>query len=144
MDLSVNPQHFAFMFALFLMTLFVLGSFVFKPTVAILRERDHRLRGMLQEADFFLKQHDEKWDAYKGLLNDAKVLARQKREEILKIAEIEHRDIMLEAAQSAEQLIKQAKTEISILSKAAKLQLKKSAEELAQAMVGKLIKREAA
>lgn len=144
MDLSVNPQHFAFMFVLFLTTLFVLNTLVFKPTLAILRERDHRLKGLLKEADFFLKQHDEKWEAYKSLLSEAKILARQKREEILKVADVEQRDILSEANLASEQLINQAKTEISIQSKEARLKLKKSAEELAQSMVNILVKRKVA
>lgn len=132
------------MFGLFLATIFVLNTHVFNPTLAILKERDHRLRGMGKEADFFLKQHDEKLRAYKNLMNEAKSLARQKREEILKVAETEQRDILAEATQAAEQFIQSAKTDISLQAKEARLKLKKSIEELAGEMVSKLIKRKVA
>lgn len=144
MDLSVNPGHFAFMFGLFLATLLVLNVYIFKPTLAILKEREHRLKGMAQEAEFFLKQHEHKCEAYKNLMGEAKILARQKREEILKLAEIEQREILTEATHAAETFIQDAKANISKQTKEASLHLKTSAESLANGMVEKLLKRQVA
>lgn len=144
MDLSVNFGHLAFMFGLFLATLLVLNVYVFKPTLAILKEREHRLKGMAQEAEFFLRQHDFKCEAYKNLMGEARVLARQKREEILKLAEIEQREILTEATHAADVFIQDAKSNISQQTKEASLKLKTSAESLADNMVGKLLKRQVA
>ena len=144
MDLTINPTDFLFMFGLFMATILVLHVNVFKPTFTILREREHRLSGLKKEAEFFIKQQDEKIEAYQRLMGEARQLARQKREEIIKTAETESRDILQEASKAAEGFINQARIEISIQTKEAKLQLKKSTEDLAQDMVTRLLKRKVA
>ena len=144
MDFTPYWDHFGALAVIFLASLLVLNHFVFKPTLLILKERDNRMNGMTKEAKYFAEQYEEKLNAYNQLMTEARQLARQKREEILKVAEQEQREILGEARKIAEASVSQAKTEISIQTKEAKLQLRKNAELISGNIVEKVLKRKVA
>lgn len=144
MDLSINLEHMVIFAALFLSSLAVMNSFIFKPTLKILEERTKRMSGLTKEAEYFVKGYGEKLETYNKLMQDAKELARQKRDEILKIAEQERREILSEAAKTAQTYLTKMKSEISEQTQKTKAILETQIKELAQMMVQKLLGKKAA
>jgi len=144
MDLTINLEHIVIFAALFLSSLAVMNSFIFKPTLKILEERAKRMSGLTMEAEYFVKGYGEKLEAYNKLMQDAKELARQKRGEILKIAEVERREIIAQAEKMAQTCLAKVKSEISEQVIHTKLALEAQVKELAQMMVQKLLGRKAA
>lgn len=102
------------------------------------------MKGLSKEAEYFEEQYLEKLAAYDKLMQEARGFAKQSREEILKLAAGEQKQIISEAQKMAEEFLSHAKSEISVQTKEAKLILKSRAQELAKSMVTKLLKKQAA
>lgn len=143
MDLTPNIT-IVYMFFIFVANFFVLNHFVFKPTLKIIEERHKKSVGLQEQAKNFEDQTAKMVQDYENTMNHARQVARQARENILKTAETESKEMIKKSRSASEELICNAKKEIMTQAEQARVQLKVQSTELAQQMVQKLIQRKVA
>lgn len=144
MDLSFHLNQFLFSLLIFLSSLAVLNFFVFKPTLEILREREKRLSGMTKEAKIFEAKTHQKFEAYNKLMDEARLVARRAREDILRTAETQQKEVINQARSVSEGVISSAKQSMTAQTNEARFKLRQTAQELAKNMVDRILKRKAA
>lgn len=138
-DITTLPAFF-----IYVVTFFVLKTLVFKPTLAIVAEKQKRSLGLQKEAKYFQEEALKKFDEYKTLMKKAQELAKIKREDILKQAAAEKKEIIDEARAVAEQHIAQIQTQVASEVLQAREQLSGFSTTLAKEMVDCLIERKVA
>jgi len=138
-DWTIIPMWFIFMACLF-----VLNRFVFRPTLNILSERKKKTIGLEKDVRYFEEQSEIKLKEYESLMMDANNLARNARDEILKAANGQQREINSEAKQEAEKQMAKVKDQIKHESTIARQNLKQYSDQLAQEIADKLIERKVA
>lgn len=137
-DLTVFP-----LWVIFMLSLWVLNHFVFKPTLAILAERRKRTTGLEKEVAYFQEQAELKSKKYELLMAEAGRMARADREQILKAAGLEQKQLITEARQKVESELVQIKDQIREQTHVARQNLRLSAESLSEQIVKKLISEQA-
>lgn len=137
-DLTVFP-----LWVIFMLSLLVLNHFVFKPTLAILAERRKRTTGLEKEVAYFREQAELKSKKYESLMAEAGRMARADREQILKAAGLEQKQLITEARQKVESDLVQIKDQIREQTHVVRQNLRLSAESLSEQIVKKLISEQA-
>lgn len=132
------------MWGIFMITAFALNKLVFQPTLVILKERQRLTVEMDKNARYFAEQTEIKLKEYESLMNDAKNLAREKREEIIKAAMNEQQEILKKARGEAEDYLNEFKSKIQTEANQARAELKSQVESLASEITRKLTQKEAA
>lgn len=127
-----------------MITAFALNKLIFQPTLVILKERQRLTVEMDKNARYFAEQTEIQLKEYESLMNDAKNLAREKREEIIKAALNEQQDILKKARAKAETYLEDVKSKIQAEASQARTELKTQVEVLASEMAQKLTQKEAA
>lgn len=138
-DLTIIPMWFVFM-----MSFFVLNHFIFKPTLKILAERRNKTIGLEKDVKNFEEKTEVNLREYGSLMVDANNLARNARDDILRAADSQQKEIVGEARQEAEQKINQIKAKISEQSGKAQQELQQNSQQLAQEIASKLMERKVA
>lgn len=126
----------------FLVVLFLLGKFAWKPILTMIREREASIEDALQEAE-------KAKDAMRKLKTDNEQLlneARQEREEIVKSAREMKNKIIAEAEAKAnekgDKIIAEAREKINAEKSAAINELKNQVAELSIEIAEKIVKQE--
>lgn len=141
----IRPDATIFpMFILFVLSLIVLNRLIFKPTIGILEERDKQTVGLERQIARFEEHARIKRQEYEALLADAHALARNGRDEILKAADTQQKEIIDEARQEAEKYLEQVQREIAEQTGVAQSRLKEKARELAREISKRLLEKTAA
>lgn len=138
-DLTILP-----MWLIFMATMLTLNHFVFKPTLAILSERNKRTEGSDKEVVYFTEQTQIKLDEYENLMNDAWTLARSARDEVLREAEATQKEILTEARSETDNKLNAAHKEVQTQANQARSSLAQSAAAMAKEITNKLIDRKVA
>lgn len=144
MDLSIHPEQILIMFVVFMASVAVLNVLVFRPTVALLAERERRLSGLSTQAKSLEEQCSRKLDTYNKQMEEARAAARTAREDVLKTAEAEQKHLIVKARTNAEAAVSSAKQAIGAEAAESRMKLKQHAQELSKAMVEKILKRKVA
>lgn len=132
------------MWFIFITSLLVLNHLVFKPTLKILNERHKRTVGFEKDAKYYSEQSAIKLKEYESLMADARNLAREARENILKSATGHQREIISEARNIAENELALIKKQISEETRIAREKLSQESESLATEIASQLIQRKVA
>lgn len=143
MDLLPNSTILP-MWGIFIASFLVLYTLVFKPTLKILSERAKLTVGLQKDAAYFTEQALIKLKEYEALMAEARSVARSKRDEILAMAQQEHKQIISQAREESDHYLDGAKNEIAKQSAEARMNLKAESEKLASAIVTKLTERKVA
>jgi len=141
MDLlfDLNPGLILWTIVSFLLLLFILGKFAWKPMLNALNEREEKIRGALEEADRarteaaeMIKQNEKNLaraeEEYRKLIGEGKALAEKLKEEMLS-----------KARQQAQQTLTQAAEEIQRSVETAKQQLREEMADLAVKAAEKIL-----
>jgi F0F1-type ATP synthase membrane subunit b/b' len=144
MDLTVHPEQILIMFVVFMASVTVLNVFVFRPTLVLLQERAKRLSGLAAEAKSLEVQCAAKFDAYNKKMEEARNAARAAREDILKSADTEQKQLLSKARTKAEAAIASAKNALVSEASESREKLKQVASDLSKTMVEKILKRKVA
>jgi len=125
-------QSVWFIFVLVLVLLFILNRYLFKPVVAILNEREEKIKEGLIIRESSLKTIEDSQDAYNRRLTEARKNAYSKRLEILKEAQGSFDKAVKESKAQTSASIKTAMTELESQVEQVKTQLKGEAEMLSE------------
>jgi len=129
-------------FGIFMVLLVILSKFVFKPFLALEGERNENIDGAKALATDLDTDADEKIASYDETLVAARKEAAGVRAEFRKEAEGKAGEILRSARGLSSKRIKEAKAKLQQEEAAAKDGLGKRADELANAIAGRLLGRE--
>ena len=126
----------------FIILLFFLNKFLFKPFLNTLDQRKAKIEGDIERAEKIRKEAEE----YKQEVEAELKKARKRAEEIVQSAEKRAEEIVSsereKAKQEAQRIIENAKIEVENIKKAAVDELKNSVVRLAFLMASKILEKE--
>ncbi len=131
-----------FTIAVFLILLFILGKFAFKPIMKGLNDREAFITNALRDADEASKKAQAQLAEYSQKLDQARAEATAIVEEGRRDAEVTKRSIHEEARNEADKMIERAKREIGIARDSAVRELCDLGAKLATDAASKIVGRE--
>lgn len=143
MDLVPNVTIIPMWF-IFIASVFILNTLVFKPTLRILSKRKQMTVGLKKDVGYFQDQTSIKLKEYESLMGETRKMAQAAREKVVKAADAEQREILEAAKAEAERYLDGVKTTIKRESEDALKTLREDSKNLAQEIVDKLFDRRAA
>lgn len=132
------------MVGLFFYVLFVLNHFVFKPTRALMDERENQTDRLKDLAAKLLEETHQKAKTYEQKTAEARTRAALLREEIVKKARREEHRLIDEARKQNDQVLRELQADLGQQKKEATLRLRQYAQDLARNMVNKILEKKVA
>jgi len=129
-------------FGLFLLLLIVLNKLVFRPYLALLRERDENIDGARTEAQKMNDRAGTDLDSYEDQVMKARKEAATVRAELREEGEKTAAELLAEARNQSEAKITAARDKIHKSADAARLALRTRADGIAKEIATKLLGRE--
>ena len=129
-------------FGIFLIMLVFLTKFVFKPYLALLRERGENIEGAKEEATRVNTDVDAKVSSYEEQIVKARKEAASVRAEHRSVGESRARDLLAEARTESDAKLEAARLKIEKSAQAAQLALRTRADQIAKTVASKLLGRE--
>jgi F-type H+-transporting ATPase subunit b len=129
--------------AVFLVLWLVLKRFWFEPALRVLKEREVRTEGAMQEARRVREEAEKLRAAHETALEKARSDAQREVNEILRAAEVEHKRILAEASEEAQRTLVDVRArvaeEVNIARATLQNEVHAIAREVAQAVVGRTV-----
>lgn len=138
--ISLNFTLFIQM-GLFLILMLILNRFVFKPMVALLEEREKRIKDPGADAKGMETEVEKMRLKYQATLNDAKLRAIEERNKLRKEGTDREQEIITSAYKASEETISEIKVKIDKEVGIARETLRKEAVSLSSNMAEKLLGR---
>ncbi|MDZ7261329.1 MAG: F0F1 ATP synthase subunit B [candidate division KSB1 bacterium] len=123
----------------FLLLLFVLKKFAWKPLLRMLDEREQRIKDSLEKAEQAQREAESTLGAYQKMLNQARREAQEIIEKSQKAAEANRQEILQQAQRESELLLERAKREIALGKEKALDEIKQFAVDLSLTIASKII-----
>lgn len=143
MDLAPNATLLP-MWVIYGTCIFILNFLVFKPTLQLLEKRKKLTVGLDDEAQDFKNRTLLVLNQHEAQMTEAKKFAQAAREEILKSAEVQMKEIVAVARKKSDDHISLIKDQIKKESVVALEKLRGESQSIANAIIEKLIDRRAA
>jgi F-type H+-transporting ATPase subunit b len=124
--------------AIFLVLLFVLAKFLFKPVIRILEERRKRIEGAKEEARKLELELKIILDRYHTEIGSAREEARKTIEELRKEGEEIAKGIVEKAKKESEQYFADSKKKVWEEAQSLKKRLESTAQEVSDELAGKI------
>lgn len=140
--LSVNKTVFI-QIILFLAAIFILNSLVFKPFIQLIDRRHKLTRGAIEEAEELERKVKEIIEEYDQKLSEARTVAQEERNKILREAESVSSGIITKAREDANVVLEEAKVRLEAEAKEMKEKLKGDVDLLAKDIASKILGKEA-
>lgn len=125
----------------FLILMFVLNAFLFKPMMRVLEERRARTVGRREKAAKADAKAGEIWKDYQAKITDARAEAEKGRLELVRQGEIERSRITETASAEAEKTVTELKARVADEAVKAKEVLKAEIQGMSRQMAEKIIGR---
>ena len=129
---------------LFLVLVFALDSIIFKPLAGVLAERWKRTSGAMLEAQAKIENQMDLFGRYQESIKSARVEGYRLQDELRKKAMVKGAELLAQARNSAELLVRESRDSIQAQFEAAKEQLAHEARLLARAIASRVLERQAA
>ena len=129
-------------FGIFLIMLVFLTKFVFKPYLALLRERGENIEGAKEEATRVNTDADVKLSSYEEQIVKARKEAASVRAEHRGEGESRAQELLAEARKESDTKLEAARLKIEKSAQAAQLALRTRADQIAKTVASKLLGRE--
>jgi F0F1-type ATP synthase membrane subunit b/b' len=140
--INLLPDHtLPLMWVFFMVVLFVLNNFVFKPTLEIIEARNAKTLGLKEKAEKLSASVTKRLEAYEVAFNKARHLAATEREKILVQARSEERSIIDTARGQTDKMLSEIRQNIRAEKDVAAGILKKEVEQLADSMLTRVLER---
>ena len=123
----------------FLLLVFILGKFAWKPILAILKERESTIRQALEEAQRARKDSELLLEQNRAILADARNQASEVLEKARQDAEQRRADLAAAARKEAEDLLSRSRDEIQREKRQAIRELRGEAADLAIAAASQVV-----
>lgn len=130
-----------FTLLIFLIVVFLLGKYAWKPVLNVLQERENTIRESLEHARREREEANRVLEKYTRQIEQARTEARGILDIGRRNAEEVRRRIQVEAREGAGQLVERAKREIRLATDAAKKEVYDLAAELAVDVAGRIIRK---
>ena len=127
----------------FLLLLFILNRFLFRPTINLIEEREQKITGWKEEAKQFHESMQARLQSYENKILEAKAEAQEQQE--LVTAELKkEEDKKLEAvSEEALQIVSSTREKLQEETEVLRVQLREQAEEMSQLVTEKVLGRKA-
>jgi F-type H+-transporting ATPase subunit b len=129
--------------AVFLVLWLVLKRFWFEPAQRVLKERERRTEGAMQEARRMREEAEKLRAEHEAALEEARSEAQREVNEILRAAEAEHKRIIAQAAEDAQRTLTEVRArvadEVNIARSTLQNEVHAIAREVAQTVVGRTV-----
>jgi F-type H+-transporting ATPase subunit b len=129
-------------FGIFIVLLIILTKLVFRPYLALLRERSENIDGAKDEAQRDNARADEDLVRYEDQVSTAKKEAASVRTGLRGEGEQQASDLLAKARGESEAKVQAARDKIETSARAAKLALRTRADQIAKSIATKLLGRE--
>lgn len=140
--INLLPDHtLPIMWVFFMVVLFVLNNFVFKPTLEIIEARKAKTLGLKEKAEKLSAEVEKRVVAYEAAFNKSRQMAAVEREKILVQARSEERSIIDAARAQTDKMLSEIRQSIGSEREVAAGVLKKEVEQLAGDMVSRVLER---
>ena len=131
--LSLEPDITLFyQLPIFLGLIFVLHSLLFKPALRVIEKRKKATDGASEAIDSLKKMTEEKIQEYEGKIQKAKLVGTEIKEKIKKEGEMVASQILAEAHERSEKILKEMRTSLKNETDLARLILQKHVEDLSK------------
>lgn len=129
--------------AVFLVLIFALDRLLFRPLVAIQRERESRTTGLVARAQKDLEHYSDLFNRYEATIRNARMEGYRRQEQVRSEA-LAKRAVALDGARkAAEQLVEQSRATIQTECATAREQLGREAETVARGIAASILQRPA-
>jgi len=128
---------------IFIAAIFILNKLVFKPFIELIDKREKLTKGALNEAKELEEKVKDIIHEYEAKLNEARVLAQEERNKIVKEAETAANGIISKAREETAGLVEEAKKKLESETQVIKEKLKGDVQVLAKEIASKILGREA-
>jgi F-type H+-transporting ATPase subunit b len=126
----------------FLLLLYLLNRFLFKPVLKLLDEREQRIRKGLQDAESAAHDRELAKAEREAAMDEARKEAQAMIARATKIADDSRAEILAEAKEQAEKVTSRAREEITAEKDRAMAELRATVADLALEAAGKLVRAE--
>ena len=125
----------------FLLLLFILNRFLFRPTINLIEKREQKITGWEQETKKCRELMEERLQSYENQVLEAKAKAQEQQELITEELK-EGEDKKLEAAsEEALRIVASTREKLQEETEALRVQLREQAEEMSQLVTEKVLGR---
>ncbi len=124
-----------------LILMVILNAILIKPVMKILKEREEKFNTLRGDIEKFTKEAESALQRYHQRLNEARMEAAQKREELKQQGKAEERKIIEAATKEAEQLKQQMLSQLSQQLQQVRQSLQAQVETFATSIAQKLLGR---
>lgn len=124
--------------------LFVLNRNVFKPTLELLEERKNQSDRLQDRTTELFSQTQKALKKYEEKMVQARLAASRLREDIIGKARNQERELIDRARQETEAVLEELKVGILREKMEAEIKLRQYSQDLAKAMVGKILEQDVA
>jgi F0F1-type ATP synthase membrane subunit b/b' len=128
-QLGVNHTFFM-QFALVVVVYIFFSRFLFKPILAVLLIRTHKVEGLRRSADAMFFEHDKITKDYKSQWREHELKAREASDKIISEARVKAESIIDEAEERASEYLKSKRHDISVEAEKLSLELGGSSKEI--------------
>jgi F-type H+-transporting ATPase subunit b len=139
---GVDPWKLLFQVINFLLLLYLLNRFLFKPVLKLLDERESRIRKGLEDAETAARDRELAKAEREAALDEARKEAQAMVARANKIAEDSRAEIVAEAKEQAEKVAARAREEITAEKDKARAELRATVADLALQAAGRLVRSE--
>lgn len=137
--LEFNNWFFILMIQFFVL-IFILNAILFKPMMKLFKERDHLIKGAMEEAQLVNEKKDKALAQMNADLANAKAQAKQIINSLKEEALVYQREVLSSVEKEAVQMIEKVRVEIKMETEKIRAILKEEAERLSEEIVNKLLK----
>jgi len=140
--IGIELGNFLMIIVNFLLLMYVLKIFLYKPMLDFLDQRSEKIKNLLETAEKKRDDAEKMENQYKELLNEAKNEAAQMKENAQKESILEGKKIIHDAETKAKQIVDNANNEIEQNLVSIQKDIQKEIVELAVLLASKIAKEE--
>ncbi|HWP93617.1 MAG TPA: ATP synthase F0 subunit B [Thermodesulfobacteriota bacterium] len=127
---------------IFLASIFILNSLLFKPLLGLVDKREQLTTGTIEEAKKLEEKVGQIIEEYNSKLNEARARALEERNETRRQAQVLHEEMIKKAREEAQALLEEAKHKLELETSEIKGKIRSDVETIARDMASRILGKE--
>jgi len=127
---------------IFLASIFILNSLLFKPLLLLVDKREQLTTGTIEEAKKLEEKVGQIIEEYNSKLNEARARALEERNETRRQAQVLHEEMIKKAREEAQALLEEAKQKLELETREIKGKIRSDVETIARDMASRILGKE--
>ncbi len=127
---------------IFLASIFILNSLLFKPLLGLVDKREQLTTGTIEEAKKLEEKVGQIIEEYNSKLNEARARALEERNETRRQAQVLHEEMIKKAREEAQALLEEAKHKLELETREIKGKIRSDVETIARDMASRILGKE--